>query len=235
MAIENEIVKFVAELELDPATTEKFTKGLKEANGECASLRKTITDTQKSLMEMKAAGKDNSEEYKALEKDLAKYNTQLKNASAHANKFASALGVNQMSMNQLKAYTKKLRKEMDSLRKDADPELWNKYNGRLKEAEGRMKELKGGMKDTGGVMDLLKTKWSGAVAVAGIFIKVAGMVYDALGRISQETQFWGDKWELAHAKMSAGWKQLLANIGQGRDVIKATVKDAMERSERAHV
>ena len=52
------------------------------------------------------------------------------------------------------------------------------------------------MKDTGGVMDLLKTKWSGAVAVAGIFIKVAGMVYDALGRISQETQFWGDKWEL---------------------------------------
>ena len=233
MAIENEIVKFVAELELDPATTEKFTKGLKEANGECASLRKTITDTQKSLMEMKAAGKDNSEEYKALEKDLAKYNTQLKNASAHANKFASALGVNQMSMNQLKAYTKKLRKEMDSLRKDADPELWNKYNGRLKEAEGRMKELKGGMKDTGGVMDLLKTKWSGAVAVAGIFIKVAGMVYDALGRISQETQFWGDKWELAHAKMSAGWKQLLANIGQGRDVIKATVKDAMEAAERA--
>ena len=83
MAIENEIVKFVAEMELDPATSAKFTEGLKEANDECASLRKTITDTQKSLMEMKAAGKDNSEEYKALEKDLAKYNTQLKNASAH--------------------------------------------------------------------------------------------------------------------------------------------------------
>lgn len=233
MAIENEIVKFVAEMELDPATSAKFTEGLKAANKECDTLRQTIVKTQKELMDMKTAGKENSEEYKALEKDLAKYNTQLKNASAHANKFASALGVNQMSMNQLKAYTKKLRKEMDSLRKDTDPELWGKYNSKLKEAEERMKELKGGMKDTGGVLDFLQTKWSGVAAVAGIVVKVAGAVYEAFGKMSQETQAWGDKWDLVHAKMSAGWKQLIANIGQGREVIKASIKDAMEAAERA--
>lgn len=233
MAIENEIVKFVAEMELDPATSAKFTEGLKAANKECDTLRQTIVKTQKELMDMKTAGKENSEEYKALEKDLAKYNTQLKNASAHANKFASALGVNQMSMNQLKAYTKKLRKEMDSLRKDTDPELWGKYNAKLKEAEERMKELKGGMKETGGILDFLQNKWSGVAAVAGIVVKVAGAVYDAFGKISQETQAWGDRWDLVHAKMSAGWKQLIANIGQGREVIKASIKDAMEAAERA--
>ncbi len=96
MAIEHEIVKFIAEMELDQTAMDKFTKGLKDANDECASLRKTIASTQKSLMEMKTAGKENSEEYKALEKELGKLNTQYKNASAHANKFASALGVNQM-------------------------------------------------------------------------------------------------------------------------------------------
>ena len=122
MAIEHEIIKFMAEMELDPQTTAKFTNGLKEVNDECASLRQTIVKTQKDLMEMKAAGKENSKEYKDLEIALGKYNTQLKNSSAHANKFASALGVNQMSMNQLKAYTKKLRNEMNSLHKESDPD-----------------------------------------------------------------------------------------------------------------
>ena len=61
-----------------------------------------------------------TKEYKDLEIALGKYNTQLKNSSAHANKFASALGVNQMSMNQLKAYTKKLRNEMNSLHKESE-------------------------------------------------------------------------------------------------------------------
>lgn len=233
MAIEHEIVKFIAEMELDQTTMDNFTKGLKDANNECASLRKTIASTQKSLMEMKTAGKENSEEYKALEKELAQLNTQYKNASAHANKFASALGVNQMSMNQLKAYTRKLRKEMGSLRKDTDPELWGKYNTKLKEAEERMKELQGGMKETGGILDFLQNKWSGIAAVAGIVVKVAGAVYDAFGKMSQETQAWGDRWNLVHAKMSAGWKQLIANIGQGREVIKASIKDAMEAAERA--
>ena len=233
MAIENEIVRFVAELELDQATKDKFTKGLKEANDECADLRKTIVNTQKSLMDLKAAGKENSEEYKALEKELGKLNTQYKNTSAHANKFASSLGVNQMSMNQLKAYTRKLRKEMDSLHKDADPELWNKYNDRLKAAEERMKELKGGTKETGNVFELLTSKGGKIALVFSGIAEAAGLLYNAFGRIAQETQAWGDKWEMVHVKMKAGWNQLLANIGQGRDVIKASIKDAMEAAERA--
>ena len=233
MAIENEIVKFVAEMQLDDKTTTEFTEGLKNANKECADLRKSITDTQKALMQMKAAGKENSEEYKNLETSLGKLNTQYKNASAHANKFASALGVNQMSMNQLKAYTKKLRKEMDSLRKDADPELWNKYNDRLKEAEIRMKELKGGVKETGGIMDLLQSKWGKVAGWAKVATMVMSAIYNGIGRIAQETQTWGDKWDLVHAQVSAGWNQLLANIGQGRNVIKASIKDAMTAAKEA--
>ena len=233
MAIENEIVKFVAEMQLDDKTTTEFTEGLKNANKECADLRKSITDTQKALMQMKAAGKENSEEYKNLEASLGKLNTQYKNASAHANKFASALGVNQMSMNQLKAYTKKLRKEMDSLRKDADPELWNKYNAKLKEAEKRMKELKGGLKETGNVMDFVKSKWGIITVSAGAIGKAIDLARGAMERISQETQVFGDKWAMTHAKLDAGWSQFLANLGQGRDVIKASVREAMEAAEKA--
>ena len=82
-AIEHEIVKFVAEMELDAKTTAQFTQGLKDSNDKCAELRKTIVDTQKKLMEMKSAGKENSDAYKELEKDLGKYNTQLHNCKRH--------------------------------------------------------------------------------------------------------------------------------------------------------
>ena len=233
MAIEHEIVKFVAEMELDANTTAQFTQGLKDSNDKCAELRKTIVDTQKKLMEMKSAGKENSDTYKELEKDLGKYNTELKNASAHANKFASALGVNQMSMNQLKAYTKKLRNEMNSLHKDADPKLWEKYNTRLKEAETRMKELKGGVKETGGIMDLLQSKWGKVAAGAKVANVALSAIYRGLERISQETQVWGDKWQMTVTKVQAGWNQFIANIGQGKDVVKRSVRDAMEAAREA--
>ena len=233
MAIENEIVRFVAELELDQATKDKFIAGLEEANKNCADLRKTIADTQKSLMEMKSAGKENSEEYKKIEEHLGKLNDQYKNTSAHANRFASALGVNRMSMNQLKAYTRKLRKEMDSLHKDADPELWNKYNTLLKAAQARMKELEGGTKQTGNVLDLLNTKGGKASLVFTAIAKGARAVYNGLSRVAQETQIFGDKWKVAHAMISAGWSQLLANISSGSYVMKTSVRDAMRLAREA--
>ena len=42
MAIENEIVRFIAEMELDPQDQAKFVGGLKKAEDQCESLRKAI-------------------------------------------------------------------------------------------------------------------------------------------------------------------------------------------------
>ena len=42
---------------------------------------------------------------------------------------------------------------MNSLHKDADPELWSKYNNKLTEAEKRMKDLQGGMKSSKGMLE----------------------------------------------------------------------------------
>ena len=40
MAIENEIVRFIAEMELDPQDQAKFVEGLRQAEEQCESLRK---------------------------------------------------------------------------------------------------------------------------------------------------------------------------------------------------
>ena len=45
---------------------------------------------------------------------------------------------------------------------------------------------------------------------------------------TEQTQVWGDKWQITVAKVQAGWNQFIANIGQGEDVIKASVNDAIK-------
>lgn len=42
MAIENEIVRFIAEMELDPQDQAKFTEGLKDSEKRCEALRDSI-------------------------------------------------------------------------------------------------------------------------------------------------------------------------------------------------
>ena len=106
MAIQNEVFKFVAEIELDEKTKDEFTKGLKDANARCDALRKSIVDQQKELLKLAAVGKEGSKAYQDLEASLKANRDALKGSQEMANKYASALGVNQMSMNQLKAYTK---------------------------------------------------------------------------------------------------------------------------------
>ena len=230
MAIEHEIVKFVAEMELDPKTTAQFTQGLKDSNDKCAELRKTIVDTQKKLMKMKSEGKENSDAYKKLEKDLGKYNTELKNASAHANKFASALGVKKMSMNQLKAYTRKLRNEMNSLHKETNPELWNKYNKKLKEAEKRMGELKGGSKSFSEILLSFSKKAGPAFAIAGSAIT---MVTGLINKAADTTQRWGDKFGILKAQSSAVIDHMVATITNWKNRSKASIKEVWDAAAEA--
>lgn len=235
MAIEHEIVKFVAEMELDQQTVKEFTEGLKNANDRCDDLRKTIANQQKELLKLANAGKETTQEYKDLDKALKENLSSLKQSQAQANKYSSALGVNQMSANQLKGYIKRLRSEMNSLHKDTDPALWEKYNNRLKEAEIRMKELKGGIEAPKSALEQLQsitTKFGPQSAIIGGLFK---LVKSGFHEMTEQSQVWGDKWAVAQAKFSAGWKQFIANLGQGRNVIKATIQDAREAAEQAQL
>ena len=81
MAIQNEVFKFVAEIELDEKTINEFTAALKTANDHCDELRQTIAKNQKDLMKMSAAGKENTEKFKSLKKELAENTANLKKSS----------------------------------------------------------------------------------------------------------------------------------------------------------
>ena len=57
MSIQNEVVKFIAEIDLDAQDKAAFTKALKESNEECAAFRHEISETEKEIEKLAKAGK----------------------------------------------------------------------------------------------------------------------------------------------------------------------------------
>ena len=62
MAVENEIVRFIAEIDLDPQDAAAFTANLKKADEDCEALRQTIAKTSMEMAAMRARGEENTEE-----------------------------------------------------------------------------------------------------------------------------------------------------------------------------
>lgn len=102
MSVTNEIVKFIAGIELDPKDKEAFTKALKESNDICAAFRQEIAETEKEIEKLAKAGKKDSDEFKKLNSQLEITKSKLQSSSKEANKYASILGINSMSYNQLR-------------------------------------------------------------------------------------------------------------------------------------
>lgn len=237
MAIENEIVRFIAEMELDPQDQAKFVEGLRKAEDQCESLRKAIPDTGNEMAKMKAEGKENTAEYEKLSKQLKNYNSALKSTTKETDSYTAALSTNQMSIKQLNQQARTLRTALNSMHKEANPQLWDKYNNELIATNKRLAELKVGTEQTKGGFSAFFNNIAQGFTVAntamGIFNAFVGTVKNVLNGIVTQTMVWQDKWEMFTTKMSAGWNQFIANLFQGKDVIKGTINEAVRAAEEA--
>ena len=238
MAVENEIVRFIAEMELDPQDVAKFTEGLRSAEEQCESLRKAISDTANQMAKLKAEGKDNTEEYEKLAKTQKDYVSALKTVTKEANTYSASLNLNQMSINQLNKHARSLRSALNSMHKEANPQLWNKYNNELIKTEDRLKEIQIGAKGIQEPMlsfrKVMGSLKSPAVWGAGI-MAVGNGIKNIFIQMTEQTQVWGDKWQMVQTKFSAGWNQLVANFSQGDMVIRGSIQEAMAAAERAQL
>ena len=238
MAIENEIVRFIAEMDLDPQDVAKFTEGLRSAEEQCESLRKAISDITNQMAKLKAEGKENTEEYENLSKTQKNYVSALKTVTKEADSYSASLNRNQMSINQLNKEAQRLRTALKAMHKDANPDLWNKYNKELIATEDRLKEIQIGAKGIKEPMLSLRNllgKMTTPAAWGAIGITVLNGIKQVFIQMTEQTQVWGDKWQMAQTKFNAGWNQMIANIGQGKNVIKASISDAVKAAEEAQL
>lgn len=238
MAIENEIVRFIAEMDLDPQDVAKFTEGLRSAEEQCESLRKAISDATNQMAKLKAEGKENTEEYENLSKTQKNYVSALKTVTKEADSYSASLNRNQMSINQLNKESQRLRTALRAMHKDANPALWNKYNKELIATEDRLKELQLGTRSIQEPMLSLRRifgSWKNPAFLGSVGVGALNLLKQGLIQMTEQTQVWGDMWQMAQTKFNAGWNQMIANIGQGKNVIKASISDAVKAAEEAQL
>lgn len=237
MAVENEIVRFIAEMNLDPQDVAKFTEGLRSAEEQCESLRKAISDTTNQMAKLKAEGKENTEEYENLSKTQKNYVSALKTVTKEANSYSAALNLNQMSIKQLRQHANQLRTALNFMHKDANPQLWDKYNSELIATNKRLGEIKIGVEQTKGGFKSLFSNLTQGITVGNIWAQAitgaVNLVKKGLQDAITETMVMQDRFEMVTTKISAGWHQFIANIGQGKDVMKASIREAVQAAEEA--
>ena len=236
-SLKNEVVKFIADIQLDPQQAASYQKNLADCERSASALRKSIAETTEKMDQMRAAGQESTSAYQALKKSLDADTKALKEASKNADKYAEALGINSMSLSQLQKHAKLVRTALANTHKEANPKVWQKYNDELKKTEARIREVKDGGEKTGSALKGLGASIAGGFTVGSLAVKAMGAAVDVAKKAFQTfitaTQTWSDQWQVATEMAKAGWQQLIANIGQGSNVMKASIKDAMEAAREA--
>lgn len=231
-SLKNEIVKFIADIQLDPQQAASYQKNLADCERSASALRKSIAETTEKMDQMRAAGQESTSAYQALKKSLDADTKALKEASKNADKYAEALGINSMSLTQLQKHAKQVRTALANTHKEANPKVWQKYNDELKKTEARIREVKAGGEKTGSALKGLGASIAGGFTVGSLAVKAMGAAVDvakkAFETFTTATQTWSDQWNVATEMAKAGWQQFIANIGQGSNVMKASIKDAMD-------
>lgn len=237
MSVQNEIVTFEAKIQLDESSAARLTDGLKDATASCQSLSSAINATSKAMDKLRAEGKENTEEFKALKAQLDNNKRSLKDAQKAADQYAAALGTNNMSMKQLQQQAKQLRFALNSMHKEANPALWDKYQKELRDTNNRMKELKDGSKNTekatGGLAEGMIKKLPKAAGVIGGV--VAGVL--AIGRAFIDamnmTQKWGDKVGEVTAGVKAVLGHVVSQISGWNKITIQQIKEVWEAAKEA--
>ena len=236
--LENEIVKFIAEVELDPQTAAQYQQNLADTEKHNEALRKSISETVRKMEEMRAQGKQNTEEFKRLQASLDADVKALKESTKQSDKYAAALGVQAMSMTQLQQRAKLLRKEMNAVHKETNPQLWEKYHKELQQVEKRMAELKGGTTSFGKAFSGLKGKIVPTFDVVSLVLKGIHALLQFGKKLwkdaREETQKWGDAIQEEVAAASAVWHHFVRNISASRDEITLTYKEVAALAREAH-
>lgn len=169
-----------------------FTAESSELQQEIHKTTKKITDLteeHKDLLAQQAAMKrarmTETKEYRALTRQIKEKATAIKDEKQKLDSLHKELGVNAMTMAQLRKEAKHLQKQLDNTSKALNPEAYKEIETRLQCVKDRMKELSSTASQVsssmGGGGGFLQ-KMAGALDKKGIFNFVAGSGAVAAGK-----------------------------------------------------
>ena len=179
------------------AKTDKAQQELRQLERATSDLRKEIKARQNKMLELEAAGKKESAEYKRLQTEIKNYNTQIKANETKLRSLRSAMDVNVMTMSQLKKQARDLQTALNNTSKAANPKEYEHLASQLRSVNGRISELRrdaSGLgesmgKESTGIMGKFEGMFS---SISGGWTKLVGVATAAVASISAVVE--GAKW-----------------------------------------
>ena len=179
------------------AKTDKAQQELRELERATHDLSKEMKARQNRMLDLEAAGKKETTEYKRLQAEVKNYSNQISINNRKLRELRSAMDVNAMTMSQLKKHAKDLQVALNNTSKAADPKEYERLASELRSVNGRISELKhdaSGLgesmgKESTGIMGKFEGMFS---SISGGWTKLVGVATAAVASISAAIE--GAKW-----------------------------------------
>lgn len=179
------------------AKTDKAQQELRELERATRDLSKEMKTRQNRMLDLEAAGKRETAEYKNLQAEVRSYSKLIADNNKKLRELRSAMDVNAMTMSQLKKHAKELQKALNDTSKATNPQEYERLASELRTVNGRISELKrdaSGLgesmgKESTGIMGKFESMFS---SISGGWTKLVGVATAAVASISAVVE--GAKW-----------------------------------------
>ena len=179
------------------AKTDKAQQELRQLERATSDLSKEMKARQNRMLDLEAAGKKETAEYKRLQAEVKNYSNQIADNNKKLRELRSAMDVNAMTMSQLKKHAKELQTALNNTSKAANPKEYEHLASQLRSVNGRMSELR---REASGLTDSMGKQTSGIMgkfegmfsSISGGWTKLVGVATAAVASISAVIE--GAKW-----------------------------------------
>ena len=179
------------------AKTDKAQQELRQLERATQDLSKEMKARQNRMLDLEAAGKKETAEYKRLQAEVKNYSNQIADNNKRLRELRSAMDVNAMTMSQLKKHAKELQTALNNTSKAANPKEYEHLASQLRSVNGRMSELR---RDASGLSESMGKQSSGIMgkfegmfsSISGGWTKLVGVATAAVASISAVIE--GAKW-----------------------------------------
>lgn len=179
------------------AKTDKAQQELRQLERATSDLSKEMKARQNRMLDLEAAGKKETAEYKRLQAEVKNYSNQIADNNKKLRELRSTMDVNAMTMSQLKKHAKELQTALNNTSKAANPKEYEHLASQLRSVNGRMSELR---RDASGLTDSMGKQSSGIMgkfegmfsSISGGWTKLVGVATAAVASISAVIE--GAKW-----------------------------------------
>lgn len=139
----------------DIIKTHVQTDGFQKVQADILATQKRLAEYSEEIKDLKyqktllvAEGKKESAEYKNINARIKELTGNVTVEKAALDKLYGSLNMTQMSYNQLKKRADELKRALNNLSQNVEPERWNRLNNELQQVQRQMEKVRVGMRST---------------------------------------------------------------------------------------